>query len=56
MASSLPSALTLVVNFRKSHAVPRFLHEAYMAMFLASLNVGIVYEVLPFKVGSGTTP
>src|SRR6266571_3039448 len=34
------TSTTLVENFRKSHAVARFLHEAYMATFLASLNVG----------------
>ena len=40
IVSNLPSWAVLVENFRKSHAVARFLHEAYMATFFASLNVG----------------
>ena len=56
MVSSLPSSVALVEYFRKSHAVPRFLHEAYMAMFLASLKVGTWSPWLPAVVGTGTTP
>ncbi len=56
IVKSLPSSALLVENFMKSQAVPRFLQEAYIAMFFASLNVGVESLVLPVDVGTGATP